>query len=352
MPANNIKIKESQYPELREFLSNHSNKEAAKRFGVHEGTIEKICRKISLKKGKPIKHTKDETFFEKIDSHDKAYLLGIMFSDGFVRKNACMGVSLHEKDIEILQFFKDKIRYSGPLRKYNTNPNKNQVVLDICSTKLCKDLSNLGCVVNKSLILKWPTFLENTSFIWSFILGVIDGDGHIQNYDTTVACQITSSATFCEGLKAFLERNNIKSSIHNYENPLTKDVRITSRHAIELFKKVLENQKFSLKRKRVIMEYRLFCAENLMTDKYLLRGTFEKRPLELFSIGKIDECIDFVKSFHKKSYEAQSVKMKNCWVNQFSSAEQKAKTPNPNGQKLQQTHSWGRAVDEILAQIS
>lgn len=39
-------------------------------------------------------------------------------------------------------------------------------------------------------------------------------------------------------------------------------------------------------------------------------------------------------------------------INAMELAEKKAKTPNPNGQKLQQTHSWEKAVDGILAQIS
>lgn len=36
----------------------------------------------------------------------------------------------------------------------------------------------------------------------------------------------------------------------------------------------------------------------------------------------------------------------------FELAEKKAKTPNPSGQLLQATHSWSKAVDNILAQIS
>lgn len=35
----------------------------------------------------------------------------------------------------------------------------------------------------------------------------------------------------------------------------------------------------------------------------------------------------------------------------MEAAEKKAKTPNPDGQKLQISHSWGKAVDGILAQI-
>jgi hypothetical protein len=39
-------------------------------------------------------------------------------------------------------------------------------------------------------------------------------------------------------------------------------------------------------------------------------------------------------------------------INAMEIAEKKAKTPNPNGQNLQKTHSWAKAVDNILAQIA
>lgn len=324
MPANNIKIKESQYPELKEFLLKHSNKEASEKFHVHEGTIEKICRKMGLKKGRHFKHTKNENFFENIDSHDKAYLLGIMYSDGFVKRNSCFGLVLHKDDEELLHFFKEKISYSGPLKTSSSFAKKNQICLEICSKKICEDLVKLGCVVNKSLTLKWPSFLDNSPYVWSFILGVIDGDGHIQNYDGTVGCQITGAVDFCEGMKIFLQKNGIKSSMHSYKNPLTKDVRIYSSNAITLFSKLLENQTFSLKRKKQIMEYRIFCSKFLMvSNSRMSRGTFLKESLDLFKDGKYDELIIFVKNYHKETYKQLGEKAKTTWVNQFTSARQK-----------------------------
>ena len=49
-------------------------------------------------------------------------------------------------------------------------------MLDFNSKKLCLDLTKLGAVRNKSLILTFPKFITD-ELMSSFILGYFDGDG-------------------------------------------------------------------------------------------------------------------------------------------------------------------------------
>ena len=318
----NIKITPDKYDEILRLAEKETVAEISHRFFVAEKTIRKILRKLGSKIDRRVFNLKDESYFEKIDSHEKAYILGLMYSDGYVRKNHSFGITLHRKDADLLEYMAKALNFSGKIREVKSH---DHLSLEICSKKICGDLNNLGCPINKSLILDWPLFLEDTPYIWSFILGVIDGDGHIQNYDGTVACKITGAVKFCNGLIEFLARNDINSGIHSYKNPLTKDAVIYSANAIALFRKILENQSFSLKRKRQIMEYRVFCADFLMCSKrYLIRGTFSKEAFDMFKDGKREELIEFVRDYSKDIYKKHGEKAKTTWVNQFTSAKQKA----------------------------
>lgn len=358
MPANNTKIFPCQFEEIKNYVLNHSYKDAAKRFNVHEETIGRICKKLQINKGKYVKYTKDETFFEKIDSHQKAYILGFLYADGFVTSKGAFGSAIRKEDVEILEYISSAIKFSGSLHNYENLKRKSQIRLEVSSKKMCEDLKKLGCVINKSLILEWPTFLEETDFIWSFLLGVMDGDGYVNIKKDS---SITSSERFCLGLMSFLTKKGISCSLKHYKKSPAKSVSINN--VVEFYRLLLKNQEFSLERKRKKMQYVIFCDENLKSSpKKLKYGTFLNDSFKFFLEGDINGLVDFVNKTHKEKYLETAKTQKSRWANQFKKspqnmiaamelAEKKVKTPNQNGQMLQKTHSWGRAADEILAQI-
>lgn len=49
-----------------------------------------------------MKYSINESYFEKVDSEDTAYFLGLMYSDGYIVNNY-FGISLLKKDKEILE---------------------------------------------------------------------------------------------------------------------------------------------------------------------------------------------------------------------------------------------------------
>lgn len=126
-----------------------------------------------------IKYLKlNENYFEKIDSEDKAYFLGLLMADGCVYKNRIL-ISLQEKDKYILEKFKTYIQYEGNLYKRNPRVKNHsiQYSLEFTSHKIAENLKSIGCVEKKSLILEFPIIDE--SLIPHFIRGIFDGDGHI-----------------------------------------------------------------------------------------------------------------------------------------------------------------------------
>ena len=130
------------------------------------------------------KYYVDEDYFEEIDYDKKAYLLGYLYADGCVRhssSNRTYGFKLkiHEKDIHIIDFIQSELKSNYPVvKEYGTNCFS----VSINSKKISEDLINIGCVVNKTLILEYPVNIDKK--YWnSFIHGYFDGDGCISYCD-------------------------------------------------------------------------------------------------------------------------------------------------------------------------
>jgi hypothetical protein len=111
----NIKIT----PEKELFILNNlkiSNKILAEKVGVNEVTIEKFLRKRGLKKGRRLINV-DESFFEKIDSHQKAYVLGLIYADGWNNVSGNKwGIQLTEGDGYLLEKIASLIKYEGSIK--------------------------------------------------------------------------------------------------------------------------------------------------------------------------------------------------------------------------------------------
>ena len=155
-------------------------------FGAGLGT----CRGFLLRRGYKAKsHSEinrkyplNEDFFDSINSEEKAYFLGLLYADGCnTPKVGKIMIGLSEKDKEILVTFQSSLGYNRPLY-YKTakgyENSKPQYVLTISSKKMSLKLEELGMVRAKSLVLKFPSWM-NHECINSFVRGYFDGDGSI-----------------------------------------------------------------------------------------------------------------------------------------------------------------------------
>lgn len=155
------------------------------------------------------KYNIDETYFEKIDNQNKAYFLGLLYADGCnYTKKGEVKLSLVESDKHILESFNIELKTNKPLRFTkldHKNPNfSNQIVSCIENKKLSKDLDDLGCVNNKSLVLKFPTIKQVPEhLIPHFIRGYFDGDGCITYSFDKIRNKKSPIINFC-GTKEFL----------------------------------------------------------------------------------------------------------------------------------------------------
>ena len=138
----------------------------------------------------------NETFFEVIDTAEKAYLLGIIQADGNLRKDS-PNINITQKNgWYIERLLKDFIQ---PDIKATKDKDCNRY--SFTSEKMYSDLYSKGIVPNKSYDMTtdnannlWNSIPDNLK--WDFLRGLLDGDGCIRffkqkNKGETNSCNIT-----------------------------------------------------------------------------------------------------------------------------------------------------------------
>lgn len=156
------------------------------------------CRQLRLKSSKEMFVTQkriyifDEDFWKNITPLT-CYWAGFIAADGCLLniKNKSGGLSkrftlsLSTKDLKHLELFKKTIKSSHPIKFYQKkSPSSDnmtyQCFLSInCAEKWFEDLEkNFNIVPNKTHILPPPNIL-NKELEFSYLIGYIDGDGHI-----------------------------------------------------------------------------------------------------------------------------------------------------------------------------
>ena len=143
------------------------------------------------------KYPVDEHFFDNIDSEEKAYFLGILFSDGTNSlKDTEISLRLNEDDFEILEKLNNLIQPTKPIGfipKKSSN-HKNQRRLTINSKKISYRLNELGMMPNKTFKLEYPICFNNNLHC-HFIRGYFDGDGYVGYNVTNGESQISFTGT-------------------------------------------------------------------------------------------------------------------------------------------------------------
>lgn len=133
-----------------------------------------------------IHYKKNENFFEKIDTEEKAYILGFIASDGHVNeRDNNIKIVLNSKDSEILEKIKQSLSYSGNIKIEKIKAKLPQggycesevAKLVICSKKIVEDLVKIGLTNNKTYNMNFDFSIIPNNLVRHFIRGYWDGDG-------------------------------------------------------------------------------------------------------------------------------------------------------------------------------
>lgn len=142
-------------------------------------------RNLSQARNTFLQRTIDENVFEKINTSEKAYWLGVMYSDGYISKRKYtnyFGIAVATKDKKWIEKFKDFLNYNGSIhdyltcgRCYKTNIPYSRLLVG--NNKIVQDLEKWGVIEHKTKrISKMPSI----PFLDDFIQGYIDGDGSLK----------------------------------------------------------------------------------------------------------------------------------------------------------------------------
>ena len=143
------------------------------------------------------KYKIDNNLFEKIDSEEKAYILGFIASDGHINKNrSTITIQINKKDIDVLYKIRNFICKDIPIATYR----EDMVTLTISSKNIANNICELLNIKGgkKSDTVCFPFI--GKEFERHFTRGYFDGDGHIKKYNYPECSIVSNSKKMIESL--------------------------------------------------------------------------------------------------------------------------------------------------------
>jgi len=174
--------------------------------------------KIRSHKQKNInRYQQDDTFFDKIDTPDKAYIYGLIAADGCIQKTRhsshSIKIDLHSRDKHILEDIAGILQYTGKIYsyKYATGYTLETPInrLLIRSDQMVTALECLGITERKTSTLKDLTTYIDSEFLRDFIRGYFDGDGSWKGMGQDMSWSIVGTKELVEGIAKSLVANKI-----------------------------------------------------------------------------------------------------------------------------------------------
>ena len=161
---------------------NYTLKQLGKEFNCSYSTIRNLLNKHKIKsRGNKQGYPRDEFYFNKIDTEEKAYWLGFLYADGCVHSNN-YEISVNITDREHIEKFKTAIKaFNHNITEIQDKRFQNAKTLyqfSIKDKQLHQDLIKWGCIPQKSLLInKIPNIPRD--YVSHFLRGYFDGDGSL-----------------------------------------------------------------------------------------------------------------------------------------------------------------------------
>lgn len=149
-----------------------------------ECTVTRILKRNGLSLSKR-KYDVNESFFEKIDTPEKAYFLGWLASDGTVGKcGYIFSLYIQERDEDIIPLLLNLCNSTHKIRTLSNDragemfkTHQSSKGFSIGSKKMVSDLRRMGLNEKKSYNISWPPIPESLDKY--FLRGYFEGDGSL-----------------------------------------------------------------------------------------------------------------------------------------------------------------------------
>ena len=217
--------------------------------GISERSVSRVLIEAGFNTKRRNRYTLNETYFDKIDSQVKAYLLGLLAADGCVTKTNY--VSFESIDGNLTELLKTELQYTGETRLILPKDYAPHYRINFSSKQLAHALSRQGIQLGRgeSGLFYFP----ETEFLSSYMLGYFDGDGcaHVNKGRSGGSLSIVGSLEFTSEVTRLLGMG----SIQRHHSKSVYYWRIFSRIDIEAFYNfVYKVPSLGLQRKKIKIE--------------------------------------------------------------------------------------------------
>ena len=167
-------------------------KQLAEQYGCSRSTILKLWMDHNYHKPLGFSYYVDNDYFSKINTANKAYIVGLIASDGNVYKRKGHQGQIRfcfqngSSEYNLLKCILNDMQATHPIKK-ETRTNNNQeyeyISATIVSEQIYNDLLNIGIIPQKTWSMNIGNIMSNIpkEFIRDFLRGYFDGDGSITN---------------------------------------------------------------------------------------------------------------------------------------------------------------------------
>ena len=245
---------------IREACENRTGyKAVAKILKCDYTTVKHRCEELGLTMNYKIKNNKlNSGFFTEINSEEKAYLLGLIYTDGNVRKKGNSGqlrIQLQLQDEEMILKIKKLLNADSNLI-YDKRVGKECVSLEISDRQLYEDLTKHGIIDNKTYSSNHLPEVPEDLLI-PFLRGLFDGDGILSFKENYNEISIGFVSFFEENVLQFQEMIDrlINKAEHNkiyYKNNDGSSYKCSwrgRRQCLKILHLLYDNSNIYLKRK-------------------------------------------------------------------------------------------------------
>lgn len=254
---------------------------------INRSTLTKILKQkfSKLREGRDLnkKYRINENYFSNINSPEKHFILGLLLTDGHntysKRKYITMFGLTGIEDRVLVEYVKNQLECDNPIYY---NKNKDHYILTITNKTISTDLKNLGCIEDKSYLLKMPDQIKDNLF-HHFLLGCIMGDGCISHFNNMFSVSLVGTHTFINSISSKIyELYRINSYIRQ-KSEVSSELTVSGNtNALKICNIIFDNAPAILPRK--FLQYK-----KLVQYK---KNKLVKNDNELFELKKADIICD------------------------------------------------------------
>ena len=173
-----LTLEEKQYI-IELFYNGKSKKEIISIANITTRAYPLFFKEFNINTKRKNKYILNENYFDKIDTEAKAYILGLIASDGCITDKNYFAIA--STDYDVLQLIKTELEYTGdiyiPQREINDNWS-TAYRINFSSKQICNSLLQYGISPNKSLTYNTMPNIDKT-LLHHYVRGYFDGDGSL-----------------------------------------------------------------------------------------------------------------------------------------------------------------------------